>query len=341
VEKLNLSLYLSIILIQTPMRPLIILVLLFNLTLVEAQLNLVPNPSFEDTVYCPVNLSGMYGEQIYALTDWFPSANSPDYLSSCATNQTSNPINGFGFQYPKSGIGYVGFYTITNFSSLSNYREYLGVQLKQNLQIGTKYYFKGYVSAAFGGPQGIKFFSNNIGVKLSTIYYEAQFNMLNPSNVATAFIDTIVSDTSNWVPFQFSFIADSTYQYLYLGNFFDDLNTDSIQAFGTTNGIGAYYFMDDLCLSTDSNYCETWTSLQNIEPNEVQIFPNPVQDYFQFQSIHKIEEIIIYDSRGRFIKSELVNSTEGRIYLGSISDGIYVALFKKEKSISLHKFLKF
>jgi hypothetical protein len=39
------------------MKPLIaFLLVLFNLPLAEAQINLVPNPSFEDTVYCPFGL---------------------------------------------------------------------------------------------------------------------------------------------------------------------------------------------------------------------------------------------------------------------------------------------
>ncbi|MBK9637192.1 MAG: hypothetical protein IPO63_05025 [Bacteroidetes bacterium] len=67
----------------------VILLVLFMPLSVNSQINLIPNNSFEDTVNCRVNLSGMYGEQIYALTDWFPAAESPDYLNSCSNNQAN------------------------------------------------------------------------------------------------------------------------------------------------------------------------------------------------------------------------------------------------------------
>ncbi|MBK9638237.1 MAG: hypothetical protein IPO63_10635 [Bacteroidetes bacterium] len=136
----------------------VILLVLFMPLSVNSQINLIPNNSFEDTVNCPVNLSGMYGEQIYALTDWFPAAESPDYLNSCSNNQANVPSGGFGYQNARSGQAYVGFYTIIQNSSLPNYREYVGVQLNQALSVGTKYYFQGYIAATYSGIQNIRYF---------------------------------------------------------------------------------------------------------------------------------------------------------------------------------------
>jgi hypothetical protein len=65
-----------------------------------------------------------------------------------------------------------------------------------------------------------------------------------------------------------------------------------------------------------------------------------MHDYFQFKSNQKIDEISIYDSRVKLIKSEQVNSMEGRINIGLISKGIYFASFKTEKTILVYKFLK-
>ncbi|MBK9318696.1 MAG: hypothetical protein IPM91_07625 [Bacteroidetes bacterium] len=202
------------------MRPLIaFLLVILKLPLAEAQINLIPNPYFEDTINCPVNLSGMYGDQIYALDNWFPAANSPDYFNSCASNQASNPLNGFGFQVPQSGNGYIGFYTILQSPINQNVREIVGVQLLQNLIVGTKYYFKAYISAGYGGLQGARYFSNNIGIHFSNSFYEAQQNPFTINNNPKGNFDSILIDTTNWVPFQFSFVADSSYMYLYIGNF--------------------------------------------------------------------------------------------------------------------------
>lgn len=316
------------------MRPLIILVLFFNLTPAEAQLNLVPNPSFEDTVVCPQFLG-----QIDAAIGWSSFRNSPDYYNGCSpVSGITTPNTSFGFQYANSGLAYAGVATYRrNISPTgNNYREYIGVELTAQLQIGTKYYFSFFAVSAEKNPIG--FFSNNIGLR----FFTNSYSLTNPApldNFAHIKLDSLLTDTVNWLKISGSFIADSNYNYISIGNFYDSQQTDTL--IFNPSPDAAYYFIDDVCVTTDSLYNETWTGLQNIEPNQVQIFPNPVQDYFQFKSIHKIDEIIIYDSRGRFIKSELVNSTEGRINLGSISDGIYVALFRKEKSISVHKFFKF
>lgn len=306
-----------------------LLILLYCSIPAWCQINLVPNPSFEDTVYCPFGL-----DQVNASVGWSAYRNSPDYFSACLPNV---PNTSFGFQHANSGGAYIGLATYyrRNSAAGGNYREYAGITLNSPLQIGLKYFVSFYAVLA---ERNTGFASNNLGLRFFTNAY----SLANPApinNISHLRSDSLLVDSINWTRVSGSFTADSTYQYLSIGNFYDYLNTDTLYI--TPSMAVAYYFVDDICVTTDSLYNETWTGLQNIEPNEVQIFPNPVQDYFQFQSIHKIDEVIIYDSRGRWIKSEKFNSTEGRINLGLISDGMYVALFRKEKSISVHKFLKF
>ncbi|MBK7886772.1 MAG: T9SS type A sorting domain-containing protein [Bacteroidetes bacterium] len=313
------------------MRNILFLIMLYCSLSAWSQINLVPNPSFEDTISCPIFL-----DQMVACANWSSYRGSPDYFNSCGGLGLSVPNVTFGYQFAHSGGAFVGAITYhkNNTAAGGNAREFVGVNLSTPLQVGFKYYFSFYAVLA---ETYTGFASNNLGLR----FFSIPFSVNHPApidNFSHLHVDSILSDSIYWHKISGSFVADSNYQYVSIGNFYDYSNTDSL-AINTYSP--AYYFIDDICVSTDSLYNATWTSLQNIEPNEVQIFPNPVQDYFRFQSIHKIEEIIIYDSRGRFIISELVNSTEGRIYLGSISDGIYIALFKKEKSISLHKFLKF
>ena len=73
--------------------------------IIHAQVNLVPNPSFEDTVSCP-NAGGQLNQTLY----WFnPTSGSPDYYNLCS-NGMGVPLNGAGFQYALSGKAYVGVY---------------------------------------------------------------------------------------------------------------------------------------------------------------------------------------------------------------------------------------
>lgn len=61
-----------------------------------AQVNLVPNPSFEDTVSCP-----NYANQIDKAVGWHASRNTPDYFNGCdwLTSNQSVPNNFRGYQY--------------------------------------------------------------------------------------------------------------------------------------------------------------------------------------------------------------------------------------------------
>jgi hypothetical protein len=67
------------------MKPLIaFLLVLFNLPLAEAQINLVSNPSSEDTLYCPFGLN-----QIDADRGLSNFNGSRHYYNSCANNYSN------------------------------------------------------------------------------------------------------------------------------------------------------------------------------------------------------------------------------------------------------------
>ena len=67
-----------------------------------SQTNLVPNPSFEDTVTCPNNR----GQITYA-TSWLnPTIASPDYMNACNAGQVGVPSNYLGTQNAHTGNAY-------------------------------------------------------------------------------------------------------------------------------------------------------------------------------------------------------------------------------------------
>src|SRR5262245_6021589 len=105
---------------------------------VHAQ-NLVPNPSFENFSTCPVGFSQYAG----FVTTWInPSAASPDYYNSCANpNPAGTPVNGFGYQSPRTGNAYSGFY-----ATAGTYREFIQVQLTSALSAGVSYAFSMFVN---------------------------------------------------------------------------------------------------------------------------------------------------------------------------------------------------
>lgn len=314
------------------MRPFIaFLLVLFNLPQAEAQINLVPNPSFEDTVYCPFGLN-----QLDAAVGWTSFRNTPDYYSACHPIYPNVPNAVFGYQQANSGSAYIGLSTYykRNSAAGGNYREYAGINLINPLQIGLRYFVSFYAVLA---ESYTGFASNNLGLRFFTNTY----SVANPApvdNISQLHFDSILIDSINWTRISGSFIADSNFQYLCIGNFYDYLNTDTVIT--TPSMTVAYYYVDDICVSTDSIYNETWTGLQIIEQNEINIWPNPTFDFLQFQTINSIEEILIFDSSSRLIKSVQINAKEGKIDLMGLLQGIYFASFRSEKSISVHKFLK-
>ncbi len=292
----------------------------------QAQINLVPNPSFEDTIACPTNVAGQYGDQIYNLTNWFPAGNSPDYFNICSNLNVSIPFNYFGCQFPLSGNGYVGLYTSGNYPTQPNYREYVGVELNQSMVVGTKYYFKMAVCAAHSGSY--TFFnsiSNNMGIKLSSSHYESLNNPLIPDNLPTLNYDTIISDSINWKIINFSYVADSSYGYMYLGNFYDDTNTDTLICPGETFSYGAYYYIDYICISTDSLTCESVTGISDLNDsyNKFIVYPNPVTRELYFKNITTPIYIQLFDNVGREILNGNLNPHQPFVDLNELVPGVY------------------
>lgn len=216
----------------------------------QAQVNLVKNPSFDDYVYCPFGVI-----QVDACVDWMNFGMSPDYFHACATNGMNVPNSGFGYQYAHSGPGMCGLITYIDPNFSSNYRETIGSSLISQTQVGVKYYLSFHVNFSNFHPLNA-IASNNIGIKLSTV----PFDSASPpplTNYSHLRLSSIMTDSANWLKVSGSLIADSNYQYIMIGNFYEDEFTDTINLANFTQQ--AYYYIDDVCVSVDSNYNDTWT----------------------------------------------------------------------------------
>jgi hypothetical protein len=84
--------------------------------------------------------------------------------------------------------------------------------------------------------------SNNIGVRFTTKPYSASFPP-PINNTATLNTDTIVKDTLNWILLSWNFTADSAYNYIYIGNFFDNAHTDTVVINAPNGQFGIAYYL--------------------------------------------------------------------------------------------------
>ncbi|MFA4852985.1 MAG: T9SS type A sorting domain-containing protein [Bacteroidales bacterium] len=307
------------------MRKLLLISVILSLNICGAfsQINLVPNSSFEEYDTCP-----NYHSQINRAIGWGSYRNTPDYFHSCSSSiYVTVPNNAWGFQYPTSIAcnAYCGLYTygLTG----ANWREFIGYQLLSQINIGQKYYVSFKVS--LGEKQSIA--TNNLGVLFSTV----AFDMANPApiiNYAHVNQTNIIIDTTNWTIISGSYTPDSSYQYIIIGNFFNDSNTNII-VFDSSGTSGSYYFIDDICVSPDSIICNPFNFVCNVGIHEnnikniISIFPNPFSDKttLEVNSIDSYENLLINisDVFGRSLRSIKTTKRKVEISRENLPNGIY------------------
>jgi hypothetical protein len=183
--------------------------------------NIVSNPSFELYSTCPNNV-----DQLSLCLSWSSFRETPDYLNTCSntTLLITPPNSYFGFQYPHSGNAYAGFYIFAHY--IPNNRELIGSQLLDTLIIGQKYFISFYLNLGGSLIAKTTIASNKMGVKFSTVPYSYS-NPAPINNFAHYYCNNIITDTVKWTRINGSFIADSAYNYIIIGNFFADSLTVS------------------------------------------------------------------------------------------------------------------
>jgi len=236
---------------------------LLNIIYLEAQINLVLNPSFEQFDGCPNTWNEADSAKYW---DWInPSCNFTSSFNCRGELFTSLcPLTTFSvyynvpynieatYQKPHSGNSYIGTHSVYGTpSQLDNRRDYLKGQLTQTLSAGKNYCLKFYYNA-----------SNRL--QYATNRYGAYVDNGNVSNYncckdipilpqAENNPAVFMTDTMNWVRIQGSFTALGNENTITLGNFVDSV-TIQYQAFNLMSGsLNPYYLIDDVSLvSMDS-----------------------------------------------------------------------------------------
>jgi hypothetical protein len=291
--------------------------------------NLVPNPSFEIFTNCP-----QFNGQIDFADGWSSFKESPDYFNSCAN--TSQPLLGIpnnerGTQATLNGNAYIGM--ISYGKTIPNVREHAGIQLSQSLIPGTKYFVSFWVSRCdtFSYDCAI----NKLGARFSTIPY----SNVSPSpvdNFAHVYTDTIIMDKNSWYNINGSFIADSTYSYCIIGNFFDDAHTDTASCSTPVSSTATYYF-DGICVSVDSLECaNAFTAIHEIyQPLHFIVLSDPSSIIITIISPSDQNLINLYDAQGQLCVKKYVNSSKIEINTMHLSEGVYfLQIVSNNKSYS-------
>jgi hypothetical protein len=153
------------------------------------------------------------------------------------------------------------------------------------------------VSIGKGGLQGASGYCNNFGMKFTKDSFYQIFP-ISINNFSQIVDTTIIRDTSGWVTIKGSFVADSAYKYLSIGNFYDDAHTDTIQTI--SGGVRVYYFVDDVSVCSDSTCLKNVGGIVNVSnDNSISIYPNPSNAEINIKNTTQIEQIEIFNALGQ------------------------------------------
>jgi gliding motility-associated-like protein len=223
------------------MRTLIAFIPLFLLlnTRLFAQDNLIPNPSFEDSVPCvnPTN------NALYHYYRHWSSCYEDRYQPNCESQSLVYPWGFYGqpdtARPPRTGRGQSWLLTYNNATNVDNIstwwtdkRYYLMTPLTKPLETGKYYYFEMYVRRVpqlFTPPTIGKSASNGLGLNVSdtNLVYnswkgrEGQQLVVGPISGGKTVVstNTIITSDSTWTKINGCFTATSNAKYATIGNF--------------------------------------------------------------------------------------------------------------------------
>lgn len=286
--------------------------------------NLVPNPSFEQFDTCPDQAS-----MIHYATGWMnANTGTADYYNACYVtggfDDMGVPNNFIGSQNAKSGTAYVGLMVHLFSPTPIHYREYIQTQLSSPLINGVKYYVSFNISRA----DSSYYISDDIGIYLSSTQNN-QGDYLN-INVTPQIENTegsFLNDDNNWVRIYGEYIALGGEEYITIGNFYDDFNTDTIRVIsGNSNQyLNSYYYIDDVCLSTDSLTCVNAVGInQSIGlNNNYQVLTS--NDFLEvISNKNQIFNVSLFDLSGKLIHQSFNERYNFQFNINSLKSSIYI-----------------
>jgi hypothetical protein len=220
-----------------------------------------------------------------------------------------------GEQTPAHGDAYAGIHTFSDDDGFPcYYREWIGIQLSEPLVVGATYHASLKVSLTLAGTsiiERIRFANDHVGLLFSTIYF-FQADLDPVPGHAQVYGSSVVVDSLGWQLISGSFVADSAYGYVVVGNFFSDEETNWSLMDANGTGYLAYYYVDDVCVSTDPQYCllQNGVGAAEVRPYRVwQSGPGGVLNVDGLLS-EAVEQIVVVDVMGRTLLERRVGSTD-------------------------------
>lgn len=297
------------------------IILLLSVKIIYAQ-NLVPNNGFDIYSACPTASS-----MVTLTPPWFEpnGANAhPDYMNGCFIGGTGMPSNFYGYQQAVSDSGYYGMIAYYNGSEV---REYMSVQLTSALVAGVVYDVGFYVSFADNFIWAVDHFGAFLSV--GPVTGNGYFAMSSYTPQVDNGSGNLITDTANWTHISGLYTAIGGENYITVGNFYDDVNTQTLMAYPNNTLGWAYYYVDDVSVVPDS----TTGVHENTLSNAFTLFPNPFNNSLSLTvKGNELTQFILYDISSRELLHKEFKSFVS-INTQQLSKGIYFYELKNNNGV--------
>jgi hypothetical protein len=253
------------------------------------------------------------------------SVGSPDLFDTC----NGVPSNSVGWQMPRTGTAYAGLVTYGR----NGFREYIQSPLTSPMQDAKTYCIEFYISLSDYSPRAswapqLYFSAAPFSVNHDTVL------TLVPQWQDTSFLSY---DTANWVKVSGIFNCLGNYNYVTVGNFYNNRRTNSPPTPGPL--FNAYYYIDDMSI-TECNPAgiKTQNALSNPKPTQ-----NPVTDWLTLEWGQHLKNasLSIFDSQGNVVPvKSFCSDTQIKAETHSLKPGLYFYLIKTDDKRSVGRFVK-
>jgi len=229
----------------------------------------VPNGSFENIQNFPPPCALVGNETITYAVDWVnPNNGTPSLFNEIDTIKCNTdtcpflgvPANIGGWQYAHTGKGYAEVQVLGYGVSVSgsNVREYVQTKLLDSLRKNRIYCSSLYVSlmdayATYASSRVGCYFSKNAVNNFNQYLISANPQVENPYG-------NMLTNYTGWTAVQGTFTANGGENYITIGNFYDDANTDAVFSPNTgslfccaPNNYISTYYIDDISLTEYNN----------------------------------------------------------------------------------------
>jgi len=202
--------------------------------------NLVSNCGFELYSNCPNN----HG-QISVCEEWYaPGEGTTDYCNKCNQTNYSVPSNLWGNQEAREGRGYA--HLICLYPSQASYREYVQIRLACPMVAGEAYDVSFYVSCSDKSKYAI----DRIGAYFSVdaIHQNGDLRIPIPGEPPVQNAPGyIMKDKDSWFMISGTYVATGGEEYLTIGNFMTNSETE-VENLGGAGLMISSYYLDDVAV---------------------------------------------------------------------------------------------